>query len=253
MTTQQWQAATYDQQFNFVYQLASDLVEDLAPQPGEVVLDLGCGTGILTARIAERGARTIGIDGSADMITRARETFPGLEFHVMDAREIQLAEPVDAVFSNAVLHWIPDVAPVIRGVAAALKPGGRFVLEFGGDRNMERVVAAVDAARRDRGLGLARPNPWYNPGAAAFTSLLQAHGLDPVQVRLFERPTPLEGGPDGMRGWLEMFGTPLFLGLDAATRDAVIRDAEERLRPDLWKGDHWTADYRRIRSTALRR
>ncbi len=252
MKQQVWRATTYDEQFSFVYTLAGDLVDDLAPQPGETVLDVGCGTGILTNQIAGRGARTIGIDASPEMIGRARAAFPSLDFRVMDAREIGLDEPVDAVFSNAVLHWIPDVTPVIRGIAGVLRPGGRLVMEFGGAGNLARIVAAVDRARQELGQGQDRPNPWYNPGAAALASLLQAHGLEPVLVRLFPRPTPLAGGAQGLRDWLDMFGAPLFQGLDAASRDAVCNRVEDLLKPVLWNGDYWVADYRRIRATALR-
>src|SRR5215470_17327052 len=129
--TNQWNAVQYDAKHSFVYEKAKALVELLAPKAGERILDLGCGTGVLTAEIAGRGAETLGVDQSEEMISQARKKFPALQFEVLDARELRFEAEFDAAFSNAVLHWIPEAEQVISGVARALKPGGRFVAEFG--------------------------------------------------------------------------------------------------------------------------
>src|SRR5262245_22336955 len=143
---QTWDAGLYDGRHAFVWRHGASLVELLAPKPGERVLDLGCGTGHLTARIAEAGAVAVGLDGSAEMLKQARAAYPQLEFVQADARDFRFDEPFDAVFSNAVLHWINEPAAVIRCVRDALKPGGRFVAEFGGRGNVRAVVAALQAA-----------------------------------------------------------------------------------------------------------
>src|SRR4051794_40038377 len=157
-----WDANHYDASHSYVWTLAADLIELLAPRAGERVLDLGCGTGHLTARIAEAGAAVVGIDSSPEMIAEARRLFPDIRFEVADARNFAFDEPFDAVFSNAVLHWVKPPEEAAACVRRALKPGGRFVAEFGGRGNVAGVVSALDAASHAVGLG-AWEHPWYYP------------------------------------------------------------------------------------------
>ena len=144
--TNQWNAAQYDAKHAFVYERAKGLVDMLAPKAGERILDLGCGTGALTAEIARRGAEILGVDRSEEMISQARKKFPALKFELLDVRELRFNAEFDAVFSNAVLHWVPEAAQVIAGVAQALKLGGRFVAEFGGKGNIQRLVEGFHRA-----------------------------------------------------------------------------------------------------------
>src|ERR1051325_4868475 len=127
-----WDAARYDSAYSFVWERGADLLALLAPQPGERILDLGCGTGHLTAKIAESGAEVVGLDHSTAMIEQARQNHPGLRFEWADAAEFGVPEPFDAVFSNGVLHWVQRPADAAACVWRALKRGGRFVAEFGG-------------------------------------------------------------------------------------------------------------------------
>src|ERR1700758_742036 len=120
-----WDSALYEDRHSFVWKKAGDLVELLDPKPAERILDLGCGTGHLTAKIAATGAEVTGLDSSTSMIAQARQNFPALKFALADARDFQFDEPFDAVFSNAALHWVHDAEAVIRCVAAALRSGGR--------------------------------------------------------------------------------------------------------------------------------
>src|SRR5882724_1016627 len=129
VTAQSWNPAHYDRAGAFVPRLASDLIDLLAPQPGERVLDLGCGTGDLTQQLADAGARPFGLDASSDMVSAARRKHPNLSFEVGDGQELRFDREFDAVFSNAALHWMPRAADVAAGVARALRPGGRFVAE----------------------------------------------------------------------------------------------------------------------------
>jgi len=165
--TNQWNAAQYDAKHAFVYEKAKGLVELLAPKAGERILDLGCGTGALTAEIAGRGAEILGVDRSEEMISQARKKFRALKFEVLDARQLRFNAEFDAVFSNAVLHWIPEAEQVIAGVAQALKLGGRLMAEFGGKGNIRRLVEGFH--RAFSALGMREPDGvdgWIEPAAA---------------------------------------------------------------------------------------
>ncbi len=96
-----WNPSLYDQKHAYISEYGKALISILAPRTGELVLDVGCGTGHLAKAIAEAGARVIGIDSSASMIETARKTYPGIEFLVADARDFSFPAPFDAVFSNA--------------------------------------------------------------------------------------------------------------------------------------------------------
>ena len=261
-----WDARAYDESFRFVSDHAGDLVALLDPRPGERILDLGCGTGRLAAAIAERGAAVTGVDSDAAMIEAARAQFPRtahptLQFAQADGEaleEASLAGPFDAVFSNAALHWMTRPKAVLRGLRALLRPGGRLVAELGGHGN----VAIVEGALRDalETVGMARerqPRPWYFPSLAEYAALLEQHGLEPRLMTLFDRPTTLEDGADGMAGWLRMFGHPWLAELPPERAEAVIARVEAAVRPQLWRedeadGGRWVADYRRLRVVAVR-
>ena len=205
-STAKWDAGLYDYKHSFVWKMAAGLVELLEPKAGERILDVGCGTGHLTAQIAACRAVTCGIDQSPEMIRQAREKFPELRFEVMDAREISLGESYDAVFSNAALHWIKEPERVIRGIVKVLKPGGRLVAEFGGKGNVAGLMEAAEYAWKKLRPGTPIESPWFYPGVAEYAGLLERHGLEVTYAFLFDRPTPLEDGERGLRTWLEMFG-----------------------------------------------
>ena len=249
-----WDSAAYDGSHAFVYEYGTDVLELLDPHPGERILDLGCGTGHLTDRIAETGAEVVGIDQSTEMIETARETYPTRDFRRADARDFGVEQPFDAVFSNAVLHWIDDQDAVLDSVADALRPGGRFVAELGGSGNVAAIVDAVRAELDAR--GYEPPSaPWYFPTVGEHATTLEAHGFEVRYARLFDRPTELDDGEDGMANWLGMFGDSLFTTLSAEQQQSVIEAVEERLRPELFDAETetWTADYRRLRFVAVRR
>ena len=246
-----WDAKLYDDKHSFVWEKGKGVVELLAPQPGERILDLGCGTGHLTAEIAAVGALTVGIDQSADMIAQARRQFPDLRFEVCDAREIPFTGEFDAVFSNAALHWIPEAEKVIRGVARALKPSGRFVAEMGGKGNIRRLVEAITAACREVGLDSgAATEAWFYPSIGEYAGLLEKHGLEVRQAALFARPTRLEDGEKGLEAWLRMFRRVILDRLPAARQETFLHEVERQARPQLFKDGVWELDYRRLRIVA---
>ncbi|NJS10991.1 MAG: class I SAM-dependent methyltransferase [Microcoleus sp. CSU_2_2] len=253
MLQNSWNTSLYEQQHAFVWQYGESLLELLAPKAGERILDLGCGTGQLTKKIAESGAFVHGIDSSLSMITQARSNYPQLDFAVADARDFQVDKPLDAVFSNAVLHWIKQPDAARDCVEKALKPGGRFVAEFGGKGNVQAIVAAILSVLSE--IGSSEPealNPWYYPSIGEYAGLLEKRGFEVSYAVLFDRPTLLEGGNAGMVNWIEMFAGGFFSGLSEEVRSQVINEVEQRLRSTQYRDGNWIADYRRIRVIAIK-
>jgi len=249
--TNQWNAAQYDAKHAFVYEKAKGLVELLAPQAGERILDLGCGTGALTAEIAERGVEVLGVDRSEEMISQARRKFPALKFEAVDARELRFNADFDAVFSNAVLHWIPQAKQVISGVAHALKPGGRFVAEFGGKGNIQRLVEGFH--RAFSALGMREPDgvsPWFYPSVGEYADLLERQGLEVREASLFDRPTTLEEGERGLENWIRLFRQTFLEKMGEENAQRWIREVERQCRVELFKNGSWELDYRRLRIAA---
>jgi trans-aconitate methyltransferase len=245
-----WNANLYDDKHSFVWKMAAGVLELLAPKPGEKILDVGCGTGHLTAQIAEAGADVLGVDRSAEMIRQAKEKYPALRFEVMDATQIVTSEPFDAVFSNATLHWIKEPERVITGIAKALRSGGRFVAEFGGRGNTAGFLEAVRTSWAKLQLPGPPPSPWYYPSIAEYASLLEQHGFEVTYAILFDRPTPLEDGERGLRNWFDMFGASFVQSL-SDTQKSALRDAiETHARHKLLQSDKWVMDYRRLRIVA---
>ncbi|MFU1782791.1 class I SAM-dependent methyltransferase [Haloarcula japonica] len=253
MPDNEWDPDDYDGSHGFVAEYGTDVVELLDAQPGERVLDIGCGTGHLSAEIADCGSDVVGIDTAEEMVSQARENYPDLTFEVADAREYDPGV-FDAVFSNAALHWIPseDHDAVLSMVADALTADGRFVAELGGQGNVSQIEAAVRAELADR--GYEAENPWYFPRLGEYASRLEAHGLEVTAAWLFDRPTALEGGTAGLREWIEMFGDAVLAPVAEHEHKAILDGIEERLRPDLYDAETetWTADYRRLRFVAKR-
>lgn len=240
-----WDAQRYVQEASFVPTYGQPVLELLAPQPGERILDLGCGDGALTAALVAAGAEVVAVDGSPEMIELARGR--GLDAHVVDAQQLPFHAEFDAVFTNAVLHWVPDIAAVLRGVHAALRPGGRFVGECGGPGNVAAIGLALTAARLGRGLPAPR-NPWHNRAADEFDAALRTAGLEPESLQVFPRPTPL---PAGLASWLQVFAAPLLADVPADDRPGIVDDAVRIAQP--WLADHAgrvTADYVRLRFAA---
>jgi len=290
MTTENkpWNADLYEDRHNFVFDLGKGVVDLLNPKPGEHILDVGCGTGQLTEEIHNRmnedregmttgmksganryvGAResmmsmptgpvasvssgsVIGIDPSEAMIGNAVKNYPGLAFRVMDVTAMPFENEFDAVFSNAVLHWVPNADAAAAGIARALKNGGRFIAEFGGQGNVATIVDAVLAEMKAMGDEDAHAI-WFYPSIGQYAPILERYGLEVRQAMLFDRPTRLEGA-DGLRTWLSMFGSGITSRLTEEERNLAYDKAVETLRPILYRDGSWWADYRRIRLHAVK-
>jgi trans-aconitate methyltransferase len=244
---QTWNAEGYARDAGFVPALGSAVLDLLAPAKDEKILDLGCGDGVLTVRLAEAGATVVGVDASAEMIAAAKER--GLDAHVVDGHGLAFNHDFDAVFSNAALHWMSrDPDAVIAGVRRALKPRGRFVGEFGGHGNVAAICTALVAALNKRGIDGAARLPWFFPSADDYRRRLENHGFQVETIALIPRPTPL---PTGMEGWLRTFADPFLHGLTDSDRQGVLDDAVALLTATLRDvAGNWTADYVRLRFKA---
>lgn len=249
-SSKKWDPDRYRAQHSFVFEYGSSLIDLLDPQPGERILDLGCGTGELTHAIADRvgsSGMVVGIDADANMVAAAQSRFPDVTFRHADATSFTLEEPVDAIFSNAALHWVTNAEQAVTSMSRALKPGGRLMVEFGGKGNVKQIVQAAQGVLGSDGNTFH--NPWYFPSIAEYTSLLEQHGLEVTSAVLYDRPTVLQGA-DGIKNWYRMFGKILLKGTRAEEMEDVLQALEEKLKPFLFDGKTWTADYRRIRIVA---
>ena len=247
-TAQEWSSSRYAENARFVSELGEPLIALLNPQPGERILDLGCGDGALTAKVADSGAQVIGMDASSDMVSAARGR--GIDAQVADAYNLSFSSEFDAVFSNAALHWMRrDPDAVLQGVRRALKPGGRFCAEMGGHGNVAAITVAL-CATLER-FGMAEPNaliPWFFPTTGEYRERLERAGFRVENIALVPRPTLL---PTGMRGWLETFAIPFTKSVQEGQRAAFLDEVTERLRPVLCdESGKWTADYVRLRFLA---
>ncbi len=244
--SQTWDPHRYARNARFVADLGMPVVELLNPQPGERILDLGCGDGALTEKLVALGCHVVGVDGSAEQIEAARAR--GLEAYVMDGQQLTCENEFDAVFSNAVLHWMKRADDVIAGVWRALKPVGRFVAECGGAGNIRKIESALHTVLDRRGIDATAVNPWYYPTPKEYTSRLEARGFQVKCLALIPRPTPL---PGDISGWLETFAESFLSSVPLTERSTVIDEIREILRPELCDATgRWTADYVRLRFAA---
>lgn len=248
--SQVWNSRLYDNQLGFVSEYGKGVVNWLDPQSGMRVLDLGCGTGDLTALIASSGAEVEGMDASAEMIAEARAKYPGLPFEVADAQDFRTSPSYDAVFSNAALHWMKRPADVIRGVWDALRPGGRFVGEFGAKGNVAHIATALERAVTRRGIDAIACNPWYFPTAGQYATLLEDQGFTVDRLVTFQRPTALNDREHGLLHWIGMFGGAFTSGLTNEQLETVYQEIEQEVRPALYGEQGWMADYVRLRFEA---
>ena len=246
--TQTWNADRYAKHAHFVPALGQAVLDLLQAQPGERILDLGCGDGVLSEKIAALGATVVGVDSSADMVAAAQRR--GIDARVTNGYALTFNHEFDAVFSNAALHWMSeDPDAVVAGVGRALKPGGRFVGEMGGHGNVAAIMVGLTAVLERRGLkNAAATSPWYFPTSEAYAAKLERAGFEIDSIQLIPRPTPL---PTGMEEWIKTFALPFLTQLPEAQHEAALQEAVSLLRPALCDEEgNWTADYVRLRVAA---
>jgi len=250
--SQFWNTQLYDGQHDFVAQFGTGIYAWLTPKKGEKILDLGCGTGDLTKKMQEDGVEVMGIDSSLEMVNAAKAKFPTINFQQADARQLPFTNSFDAVFSNAVLHWIPEKEKAIASIHQALKTGGRMVVEFGGKDNIQLMWTALKKELLQRGYTEnANINFWYFPSIGEYATLLEKQGFRVVKAAHFDRPTPLKG-EDGMKNWFLMFTDNFFAGISASEKDAILDVVQASLKATHFVDDGWLADYKRIRIMAVK-
>lgn len=245
--TSRWEPDVYASNAAFVPALGAPVVALLELKPGERILDLGCGDGVLTEKLVEAGATVVGVDASDAMVQAARAR--GIDAHVADGQALRFDAEFDAVFSNAAMHWMLDGEAVARSVFRALKPGGRFVGEMGGQGNVATIRLALRIELLRRGYKVPEEDPQWYPGIAEFASVYEAAGFVDIEARLIPRPTPL---PAGIAGWLKTFrgGFMDHAAVPDDQQDEVARAVEQSLQTKLQKPDGtWEADYVRLRFT----
>jgi SAM-dependent methyltransferase len=242
-----WEPGDYAKNAAFVPALGAPVLALLDPKPSERILDLGCGDGVLTVKLVEAGAEIVGVDASDTMIAAAKAR--GLDAHVVDGQALDFDGEFDAVFSNAALHWMLDGQAVARGVFRALKPGGRFVGEMGGQGNVATLRSGLRTELLRRGYKVPEEDPQWYPGIAEFSAVYEAAGFVDVDAKLIPRPTPL---PAGVAGWLKTFraGFMDHAAVPDSEQDDVAQAVEASLETKLRKDDGtWEADYVRLRFT----
>jgi trans-aconitate methyltransferase len=244
-----WDGELYRNSCSFVPELGADLINWLDPIPGERILDVGCGTGELTAKLSHKDCDVVGLDSSADMIREARESNPQPTYVNESITEYRSADPFDAVLSNAALHWVQEPDQALQSIYQNLKSGGRFVAEMGVQGNVEAIRQALHEELSAIGYNPSDLDPWYFPEPKTYLNKLRNNNFGVTEHVCFERPTELYGD-EGLELWLVMFAEAFFLPLDESERETIIRTLVDRLRGELYDNGQWVVGYRRLRFRA---
>ncbi|HEU4339954.1 MAG TPA: class I SAM-dependent methyltransferase [Candidatus Binatia bacterium] len=246
--TTAWDPENYAANARFVSELGEPLLQLLDPKPGERILDLGCGDGALTAKLASFGCAVLGVDTSLAQLRASKKR--DLEVALMDGRQLGLRQRFDAVFTNAALHWMKRPEKVIAEVWRCLNAGGRFVGEFGGKGNVATIRSALHAALRRRAIDPFGVDPWYYPSPDEYSHNLSQAGFNVIYIELIPRPTKL---PGDISGWLEIFAQPFTHAVANADRRNYLSEVRDEVSAALRdsKGD-WFADYVRLRFKAVK-
>lgn len=247
MSNLKWVHEDYDSA-QYLCNFGKPVIELLEPKAGEKILDIGCGNGILTQELSDLGCDMVGLDSSEKNVEAAKAL--GLDARLADAEHFHIDEIFDAVISNAALHWMPDQYGVIRGVWRALKPGGRFAAECGGEGCIRIIREGMKIALIKRGLDYKERNPWKYPELGAMAKILENQGFRVSYIARIDKPMPL---PNGLKAWLDVFAKNHTRGLDDDDRERFFKEVEDYCRPMLYteKGG-WTADYVRLRFLAVK-
>lgn len=243
-----WNSILYDKKHDFVAEYGKGLLEFIPDNAEQTILDLGCGTGRLTAQLSDFGSKVIGVDSSENMIDKAKEQFADIEFMVCDALELPFENEFDVVFSNAVFHWISDHDALLNNVRKVLKAGGVLVCEFGADGNIAAIENAFMKVCSSFGYDY---KPKFNfPTCESFCKLLENKGFVVDKIYDYDRPTPLKDHEQGLANWMRQFYASELAVMPEDIQVVVIKNVEELTRETLWNGNEWVADYRRLRAIA---
>jgi trans-aconitate methyltransferase len=248
-----WDAALYNNKHSFVAKYGEDVLGWLAPQKDEHILDVGCGTGTLTEKIAERGAIVTGIDASREMIAKAKETYSNIEFFVKDATDFSFDSTFEAVFSNATFHWIKNQQQLLQSIYNNLKQGGRLVYEMGAKHNIESIHNAIKKVLIEEGFEEnTNIQVNYFSSAAEQAAMLEIVGFTIANIIQFDRPTELVG-EDGMKNWIVQFCRSFFRNIPREKANEIIDKAVAILQETNYENGKWYADYMRLRVKAIKK
>ncbi|BBB47259.1 methyltransferase domain-containing protein [Pelolinea submarina] len=243
-----WDSGLYDNKHGFVAEFGKGLLEFIPRNMSQRILDIGCGTGALTAQLASQCGYVLGIDSSLEMVEKAKEQFPDIDFQVMDALALSYEHEWDVVFSNAVFHWIPDHDRLLNKIQRSLKPSSKLICEFGAQGNIETIERAFIAAFEE--IGHTYRSKFNFPSVVAFSALLRKNGFLIDKVTDFDRPTPLKDGEQGLINWARQFFAAELEMLTDEEQDKLLQKMQSTLKDKLWNGQEWVADYRRLRAVA---
>jgi trans-aconitate methyltransferase len=246
-----WNTSLYNEKHYFVAKYGEDVLGWLAPQKDEHILDIGCGSGTLTEKISESGAIVTGIDASPEMIAKAKQAYPGIEFFVKDATDFSFDKKFDAVFSNATFHWIKNQQQLLQSIYNNLKPGGRLVYEMGAKHNIESIHNAVKKVLIEEGFEEnTNIEVNYFSSAGEQATMLENVGFTIASIIQFDRSTELVG-EDGMKNWIIQFGQSFFKNIPQEKIEAILNKSVAILRETNYENGRWQADYIRLRVKAV--
>lgn len=244
----EWNASLYDDKHRFVAEYGKDLLECIPHDPEQAILDLGCGTGILTARLFNLGNRVVGIDSSHSMIEKAKDQFPEIEFRVCNALDLPFEQEFDVVFSNAVFHWIDDHDLLIKNIYKSLHDGGLLICEFGAHGNIKTIEIAFSEICNTYGYHYT--SGFNFPTVDDFAQMLEKNKLKIEKIYAYDRPTVLSDGEHGLVHWMKQFFSFELVKIPMDIQNIIFEKMEKVCRNTIWNGKEWVADYRRLRAIA---
>ncbi len=244
----EWNASLYDDKHRFVAEYGKDLLECIPHDPEQAILDLGCGTGILTARLFNLGNRVVGIDSSHSMIEKAKDQFPEIEFRVCNALDLPFEQEFDVVFSNAVFHWIDDHDLLIKNIYKSLHDGGLLICEFGAHGNIKTIEIAFSEICNTYGYHYI--SGFNFPTVDDFAQMLEKNKLKIEKIYAYDRPTVLSDGEHGLVHWMKQFFSFELVKIPMDIQNIIFEKMEKVCRNTIWNGKEWVADYRRLRAIA---
>lgn len=245
-----WDSVLYDNKHSFVAEYGKNMIELVNMEKGQKILDLGCGTGILTSELAKKGATVLGVDFSRDMIEKARSNYPDIHFQVEDGTDLPFKDTFDTVFSNAVFHWIPEQNKLLGSVYRSLRNNGTLICEFGAKNNIIQIQSAYEKALEQ--LGRSYRSPFFFPSGEEYEQLLKEAGFMVKHIIEYDRPTPLADGEKGLYNWICQFFAGDLLYFSDSQNEHILAETEKLCRDRLWKDNQWVADYRRIQVVAVK-
>lgn len=252
MAGKKWDSSLYQDKHSYVWKYGEELLTLLDLQKDESILDVGCGTGELTAQIWKKTGQATGIDSSPDMIEKAKQTFPsekfpGLKFEVQSATSLKFDKHFDKVFSNAALHWVTDAEAGVKSIRQSINAGGLFVMEMGGNGNVQIILEALRWCLAKYKIEYKVVEKFFFPSISQYTTLLEKSAFDVKEARLFNRMTKLDDGEKGLRNWIQQFASDDLSKLSNEQIEDILSAVEDRCRKHLYFDDCWHADYRRLR------